>query len=50
MTLFVYLRVFLDSTISDDHNILHMEGYNLIRANQPDNIKRGGVCFYFKKT
>ena len=40
---------FLDSTISDDDNILHMEGYNLIRADYPDNIKRGGVCLYFKK-
>ena len=27
-----------------------MEGYNLIRADHPDNIKRGGVCLYFKKT
>ena len=35
---------FLDSTISDDDNILHMEGNNLIRADHPDNIKRGGVC------
>ena len=26
-----------------------MEGYNLIRADHPDNIKRGGVCLYFKK-
>ena len=26
-----------------------MEGYNLIRAEHPDNIKRGGVCYYFKK-
>ena len=41
---------FLDSTISDDDNILHMEGYNLTRADHPDNIKRGGVCLYFKKS
>ena len=41
---------FLDSTISDDDNIFHMEGYNLIRADHPDNIKRGGVCLYFKKS
>ena len=26
-----------------------MEGYNL-RADHPDNVKRGGVCLYFKKT
>ena len=27
-----------------------MEGYNLIRADHPDNIKRGGVFLYFKKS
>ena len=41
---------FLDSTTSDDDIILHMEGYNLIRAGHPDNIKREGVCLYFKKS
>ena len=25
-----------------------MEGYNVIRADHPDKIKRGGVCLYFK--
>ena len=25
-------------------------GYNLIRADHPDNIKREGVCLYFKKS
>ena len=41
---------FLDSIISDDDNTLHMEGYNLIREDHPDNIKRGGVCLYLKKS
>ena len=41
---------FFDSTISDDDNILHMKGYNLIRADHPDNIEREGVCLYFKKS
>ena len=50
MTFFFISESFLDSTISDDDNILHMEGYNLIRADHPDNIKRGGVCLYFKKS
>ena len=27
-----------------------MEGHNLIRADYPDNIERGGVCLYFKKS
>ena len=35
--------------ISHDDNIIHIEGYNLIRADNPDNIKRRGVCLYFKK-
>ena len=43
------LEGFLDSTISDDDNTLHMEGYNLMSADHPDNIKRRGVCLYFKK-
>ena len=41
---------FLDSTISDDNNIFHNEGYNLIRADHLDNIERGAVCLYFKKS
>ena len=41
---------FLDPTISDDDNILQVEEYNLIRADHPDNIKRRGVCLYFKKS
>ena len=41
--------VFLDSTICDDDNILNMEGNNLIRADHPENIKRGDVCLYFKR-
>ena len=43
-------EIFLDSTISDDDDILYMKGYNLIRADCHDNIKRGGVCLYFKKS
>ena len=35
-------------TISDDDNILHIEGYNLIRPDHPDNIKRGGICLLQK--
>ena len=41
---------FLDSTISDDDDNLHMDGYNLTRADHPENIKRRGVCLYFKKS
>ena len=40
---------FLDFTISDDDNIPHLHGYNLLGADHPDNIKRGGVFILQKK-
>ena len=39
---------FLESTISDNDSILHMEGYDLIRADHPDNINRLSACLYVK--
>ena len=42
-------ETFLDSSHSDDDHILNMQGYNLIRADHPDNTKRGGVCIYYKE-
>ena len=27
-----------------------MEGYNVVYADHPDNIKRGGVCIYYKES
>ena len=42
-------ETFLDSSVPlDDHN-LSIQGYSLIRADHPDNVKRGGVCLYFKE-
>ena len=35
-------ETYLDSTISD--SLLEINGYNLVRADHPNNIKRGGVC------
>ena len=26
------------------------EGYKLVRSDHPDNIKRGGVCIYYKES
>ena len=37
-------ETYLDSSITD--NLTDIEGYKLIWANLPDNIKRGGVCIY----
>ena len=39
----------LDSSVPlDDHN-LSILGYSLIRADHPDNVKRGGVYLCFKE-
>ena len=39
---------YLDSSIPD--SLLNIEGYNVVRADHPDNIKRGGVCIYYKES
>ena len=41
-------ETYLDSTTPD--NLLEIDGYNLVRADHPDNIKRGGVCIYHKES
>ena len=37
-------ETYLDSTV--DSNYLLIIVYNLLRADYPDNFKRGGVCLY----
>ena len=37
----------LDSTV--DPNNLLINGYKLFRADHPDNVKRGGVCLYYRE-
>ena len=46
MTLYAYQK-HINSTISD--SLLEIDGYNLVRADHPNNIKRGGVCIYCKE-
>ena len=41
-------ETYLDSTIPD--SLLEIDGYNLVRADHPNNIKRGGVCIYYKES
>ena len=41
------IRNILDSSILD--SLLEIDGYNLIRSDHPNDIKRGGVCIYFKE-
>ena len=33
-----------------DDNDLDLNGYSLLRANHPSNVKRGGACLYYKET
>ena len=42
-------ETFLDSSVSLDDRNLSIQGYSLIRADHPDDVKRGGVCLYFKE-
>ena len=41
-------ETYLDSSIPD--NLIDIKGYNLVRADHPDNIKRDGVCIYYKES
>ena len=41
-------ETYLDSSILD--NLIEIEGYNLVRADHPANIKRGGVIIYYKES
>ena len=41
------IRNILDSSILD--SLLEIDGYNLIRSDHPNDIKRDGVCVYFKE-
>ena len=41
-------ETFLDSSYSNDDRNLIIENYNMTRADYPGDVKRGGVCIYFK--
>ena len=43
-------ETWLDSTTSIDSNDLSLKGYNLHRVYDADNVKKGGVCVYYKET
>ena len=38
---------YIDNSV--DNNVLSIDDYNLIRADHPDNQKKGGVCMQFKE-
>ena len=41
-------ETYLDSMTPD--NLLEVDGYNLVCADHPDNIKKGGVCVYYEES
>ena len=43
-------ETWLNSVTSVDSNDLYLKGYNLHRVDEPDNVKGGGVCVYYKGT
>ena len=40
-------ETYLDSSILSNDGNLEVPGYTLVRADNPNNTKRGGVCFYY---
>ena len=42
-------ETFLNTSYSNDDTRLHLPGYSLIRADHPSDLKRGGVCIYYKE-
>ena len=46
---FIYLsETYLDSTTLDI--LLKIDGNNLVCVDHPNNMKRGGVCIYYKES
>ena len=43
-------ETYLDSSFPNDDPILNLPGYNVVRTDNPNNVKRGGVCVYFKES
>ena len=42
-------ETFLDSSVLLDNRNLFIQGYSLIWADHPDDVKKGDVCLYFKE-
>ena len=41
---------YLDSSISSNSEQLNIEGYKLVRNHHLGNVRRGGVCSYFRES
>ena len=42
-------ETYFDSSVLEGDRSFQLNGYSLLRADHPSNIKRGGVCIYYKK-
>ena len=42
-------KTFFDFLFNSHDDRINIEGYNLLRADHPNDKKRGGVCMYFKE-
>ena len=40
-------EIYLDSSISSNDSNLEVPGYALVRTDNPNKTKRGGVCIYY---
>ena len=43
-----FSETYLNNSLYTDDDQLAFPGYNLIRADNPNNTKRGGVCIYYR--
>ena len=43
-------ETFFDSSIQKGDKNIQLDGYNLLRADHPSNLKRDGVCIFHKET
>ena len=50
--IYKYDLIFLSETYSipSDHVSLDLEGHKLVHADHHNNVKRGGVCIYYKES
>ena len=43
-------ETYFDSTILEGDKCFHLNGYNLLRADHPNNTKRGVTSIYYKES
>ena len=49
LTYFVCMKFFLNASYSNNDTTLHLHGYSLIRGDHPSDLKRCGLCIYYKE-